>query len=90
MVRKFTFLLGFGAGYLLGARAGRERYRQVVDKADQIWHEPHVQQAAQKGAHAARNAVETVSATVSAKVAGTADRDTDPEGNDGERSPVTE
>ncbi|SFT82727.1 hypothetical protein SAMN05660657_03337 [Geodermatophilus amargosae] len=26
---KFSFLLGFGAGYVLGARAGRERYEQI-------------------------------------------------------------
>jgi hypothetical protein len=28
-VAKFSFLLGFGAGYVLGARAGRERYEQI-------------------------------------------------------------
>ena len=27
---KFSFLLGFGAGYVLGAKAGRERYEQIV------------------------------------------------------------
>ncbi|WP_369252604.1 hypothetical protein [Geodermatophilus amargosae] len=26
---KFSFLVGFGAGYVLGARAGRERYEQI-------------------------------------------------------------
>ncbi|MCV2489762.1 hypothetical protein OF117_10350 [Geodermatophilus sp. YIM 151500] len=26
---KLPFLLGFGAGYVLGARAGRERYEQI-------------------------------------------------------------
>ena len=26
---KFSFLLGFGAGYVLGAKAGRERYEQI-------------------------------------------------------------
>ena len=26
---KFSFLLGFGAGYVLGAQAGRERYEQI-------------------------------------------------------------
>ncbi|MGX5657168.1 hypothetical protein ACWKWC_20510 [Geodermatophilus nigrescens] len=29
-VAKFSFLLGFGAGYVLGARAGRERYEQII------------------------------------------------------------
>ncbi|MGY1672959.1 hypothetical protein [Geodermatophilus sp. SYSU D00710] len=27
---KFSFLLGFGAGYVLGAKAGRERYEQIL------------------------------------------------------------
>ena len=26
---KLSFLAGFGAGYVLGARAGRERYEQI-------------------------------------------------------------
>ena len=26
---KLSFLLGFGAGYVLGAKAGRERYEQI-------------------------------------------------------------
>ncbi|MGY1650757.1 hypothetical protein [Geodermatophilus sp. SYSU D01119] len=29
-VAKFSFLLGFGAGYVLGAKAGRERYEQIL------------------------------------------------------------
>jgi hypothetical protein len=28
-VAKLSFLAGFGAGYVLGARAGRERYEQI-------------------------------------------------------------
>jgi hypothetical protein len=28
-VAKLPFLIGFGAGYVLGARAGRERYDQI-------------------------------------------------------------
>jgi hypothetical protein len=28
-VAKLSFLAGFGAGYVLGAKAGRERYEQI-------------------------------------------------------------
>jgi hypothetical protein len=28
-VAKLSFLVGFGAGYVLGAKAGRERYEQI-------------------------------------------------------------
>lgn len=29
-MRKLTFAVGFGAGYILGARAGRMRYEQLI------------------------------------------------------------
>jgi hypothetical protein len=29
LVAKLSFLAGFGAGYVLGSRAGRERYEQI-------------------------------------------------------------
>lgn len=46
---KLKMLVAFGAGYVLGARAGRERYEQIVDKAQGAWHDPRVQR---KAAHA--------------------------------------
>jgi len=45
---KFTLLLGFGAGYVLGARAGRERYDQIVAQAQRVWRDPRVQQRAEQ------------------------------------------
>lgn len=41
---KFTFLLGAGVGYVLGARAGRERYEQIQSVASRLWNSPTVQQ----------------------------------------------
>lgn len=46
MASKLTLLVGFGAGYVLGARAGRARYDQIVDKAQSAWRHPRVQQKA--------------------------------------------
>lgn len=43
---KLGILVGFGAGYVLGARAGRERYDQLMEKAQQMWRDPRVQQRA--------------------------------------------
>ena len=43
MVGKLTLLIGFGAGYVLGARSGRERYDQIADKAQKLWRDPAVQ-----------------------------------------------
>lgn len=44
MRTKIGFLLGAGAGYVLGARAGRERYEQIARSAREYWESPKVQQ----------------------------------------------
>jgi hypothetical protein len=46
MAGKLTVLAGFGAGYVLGAKAGRERYEQIAGKAQELWRDPRVQQKA--------------------------------------------
>lgn len=43
---KVTFLVGFTAGYTLGARAGRERYEQIRRTARGLSENPAVQSAA--------------------------------------------
>jgi hypothetical protein len=43
MVGRFSFLVGLGAGYVLGARSGRERYEQIADRAQRVWRDPRVQ-----------------------------------------------
>ncbi|MET0928352.1 MAG: hypothetical protein ABWX74_02490 [Aeromicrobium sp.] len=44
--KKLTLLAAFGGGYVLGAKAGRERYEQIRDAANQVKDDPRVQQAA--------------------------------------------
>lgn len=44
MLTKATFLTGAAVGYVLGARAGRERYEQIVSAARRTWEDPRVQQ----------------------------------------------
>lgn len=46
MATKLSILVGFAAGYVLGARSGRERYDQIVAKAQELWHHPQVQEKA--------------------------------------------
>ena len=41
------------AGYVLGARAGRERYVQIADQAQKLWSNPKVQQTRQQATDAA-------------------------------------
>ncbi len=43
---KITIVAAFAAGYVLGARAGRERYNQIAGKAQQVWRDPRVQRKA--------------------------------------------
>lgn len=41
-----TFLLGVAAGYVLGSRAGRQRYEQIVRTYHKVVDHPMVQGAA--------------------------------------------
>lgn len=43
---KLSFLAGFGAGYVLGARAGHERYEQIRRAWAQAKDDPRLQGAA--------------------------------------------
>ncbi len=43
---KLSFLAGLGAGYVLGARAGRERYEQIRHAWDQAKENPRLQSLA--------------------------------------------
>ncbi|HEY1531770.1 MAG TPA: YtxH domain-containing protein [Galbitalea sp.] len=42
MKGKILLVVGLGVGYVLGSRAGRERYDQIVAKANQFWNDPRV------------------------------------------------
>ena len=44
MRTRITFLAGFAAGFLAGARAGRERYDQIVNLGRKAVENPTVQQ----------------------------------------------
>jgi hypothetical protein len=43
---KLTLLVGFGAGYVLGSRAGRQRYEQIARAARRLKDHPTVQSTA--------------------------------------------
>lgn len=46
MANKATFLAGMAVGYVLGARAGRERYETIRSVARRVRSHPAVQRAA--------------------------------------------
>lgn len=41
---KILFVFGVALGYVLGTRAGRERYEQIKAGAEKVWLDPRVQQ----------------------------------------------
>lgn len=43
MKGKILFVAGLGVGYVLGSRAGRERYESIKASALKLWNDPRVQ-----------------------------------------------
>ena len=43
MKGKILFVAGLGLGYLLGTRAGREKYDELKSAALKVWNDPRVQ-----------------------------------------------
>ncbi len=40
---KILFVVGLGVGYVLGTRAGREKYDQMKAAVEKLWNDPRVQ-----------------------------------------------
>ncbi len=84
MLGKLTLAAGFGAGYVLGAKAGRPRYEQIMAKARELAGKPAVQglrdsaaeqvsAVADAAADRAKAAAHDAVAGVAAKVTGNTD-----------------
>lgn len=74
MFKKLTLAAGFGAGYVLGAKAGKERYSQLEAKFREIAGMPAVQNATESVKEAASGMAETAKATVNDKVESASDK----------------
>lgn len=75
---RLGLLLGFVIGYVLGARAGRERYAQIIQLWDKVAGSPAAQQFTQEARSAAQQVGETVQSKASegmSKVGDAAKRD---------------
>ncbi|MCF6507580.1 hypothetical protein E9549_09195 [Blastococcus sp. MG754426] len=57
---KLSFLAGFGAGYVLGSRAGRERYEQIRRAWEHAKDDPRLQSIAGIAQAKADDAVSTL------------------------------
>lgn len=55
-MHKIRTLISFGAGYVLGSRAGRERYDQLARTFTKVKENPRVQEKAQQAVDLAKEA----------------------------------
>ncbi|WP_454041797.1 YtxH domain-containing protein [Cellulosimicrobium sp. Marseille-Q8652] len=65
MKSKIALVVGIGIGYVLGTRAGRERFEEIKGKAKDLWQSEDVQSAV----HTAQDKVTTVAKEQGAKLA---------------------
>lgn len=65
---KVTFAVGLALGYVLGTRAGRERYEQLKKSARGLAQSPVVRNAAETAGHSSREFAGKAFAAVSDKV----------------------
>lgn len=59
-IKKLTILGIFAGAYVLGAKAGRERYEEILRAANQVKDDPRVQQATSRAEDLAREAATKV------------------------------
>jgi hypothetical protein len=74
VIRKLTLVTAFGAGYVLGAKAGTQRYEQIVAKFRTLAGMPAVQDVTSTIADTAGQIGDKAKATVTEKVAAVGDK----------------
>ena len=79
MIKKLTLALGFGAGYVLGAKAGTERYEQIVEKARELAGMPAVQEVTSNLSATASTLADTAKTKANDTITGVAGTAAEPE-----------
>lgn len=80
MMKKLMLLAAAAVGYVLGARAGRERYDQIKGMASRVKDDPRVQEKAQQAMGAAREHAPVVAEKVAGAASAAASKVTGSEG----------
>ena len=57
---KVGLVIGMAVGYVLGTRAGRERYEQIKEQAEKLWNLPPVQKQVDKAKEFGKSAAMAV------------------------------
>ena len=88
-MRKLSLLIAAAAGYVLGTRAGRERYEQIKKAATRVKEDPRVQEKAHQAADLAKEKAPVVKDKVTSAASTAADKVT-PSGSGNHRSDLEE
>ncbi|MFC5337034.1 YtxH domain-containing protein [Leucobacter denitrificans] len=80
MKGKIGFVLGAALGYVLGSRAGRERYEQIKRGASAVWETPLVQQGVSAVKHQIGDGLDSVKAAAANVAKAAFDAATQPRG----------
>lgn len=70
MIKKLMFLGAGAIGYVLGAKAGRERYEQIAEQAQKLRQNPKVQQKVDEAKSMAHDAAGTAVGKVKEQAGG--------------------
>ncbi len=81
-MKKLMLLVAGGVGYVLGTRAGRERYEQIKKTATRVKNDPRVQEKATQAADMAKEKAPVVKDKVVAAAGTAADKVTPSGGRD--------
>jgi hypothetical protein len=81
-VKKLLLLAAAGAGYVLGSRAGRERYEQIKGTVDKVASDPRVREKAQHAVETARHQAPVVTDKVTSAASAAAAKVTGSGGSD--------
>ena len=82
---KVGLVIGLGVGYVLGTRAGRERYEQIKQQAEKVWNLPPVQKQVGKAQDVAKSALMALPTAVWNSAVKVTKAATGPTGTPGER-----
>ena len=64
MKGKVGLVIGLAAGYVLGSRAGRERYEQIKAQAEKVWNLEPVQEQVEKAKEFAKSSAMALPSTL--------------------------
>jgi hypothetical protein len=70
MKGKLVLIISVVAAYVMGARAGRERYEQIMASVKQALNDPRVQEAAAQAGEAVKDKTQSVRPGSKAKASG--------------------